>query len=101
MVAKTLEDLADLEADVQEAFAAPPAAAPARQNEPGIEFWGNSFVAGPQGEMLAEAPAEGGSVLIAEIEQSRSEVVRRAWPFLRDRRPEIYEGLFDDLESGT
>jgi N-carbamoylputrescine amidase len=58
----------------------------------GIDFWGGSFVAGPQGEMLAQA---GGSeeVLIVEIDKGRSETVRRIWPFLRDRRIDAYADL--------
>jgi N-carbamoylputrescine amidase len=60
---------------------------------PGIEFWGSSFVAGPQGEMLAEAPADAPAVLTAEIDLARSERVRRIWPFLRDRRIDAYADL--------
>jgi N-carbamoylputrescine amidase len=58
----------------------------------GIDFWGGSFVAGPQGELLAQA---GGSeeVLIVEIDKGRSETVRRIWPFLRDRRIDAYGDL--------
>jgi N-carbamoylputrescine amidase len=58
----------------------------------GIDFWGGSFVAGPQGELLAQA---GGSeeVLIVEIDRGRSETVRRIWPFLRDRRIDAYADL--------
>ena len=58
----------------------------------GIEFWGNSFVAGPQGELLyraGEEPAEE----IVEILMTRCEQVRRWWPFLRDRRIDAYAGL--------
>jgi N-carbamoylputrescine amidase len=60
---------------------------------PGIQFWGSSFVAGPQGEFLAEADTETPGVLIAEVDLKRSEAVRRIWPFLRDRRIEAYDGL--------
>ncbi len=59
----------------------------------GIHFWGSSFVAGPQGELLAEAPIEGNSLLITEIDKSRSETLRQTWPFLRDRRIDAYNGL--------
>ncbi len=59
----------------------------------GIEFWGSSFVAGPQGEILAEAPADAPSVLTAEVDLARSERVRRIWPFLRDRRIDAYQEL--------
>jgi len=65
---------------------------PTGQN-PGIDFWGGSFVAGPQGEILAEAPADTPAVLVTRIDRGRSESVRRTWPFLRDRRIDAYEGL--------
>ena len=58
----------------------------------GIDFWGNSFVAGPQGELLAQAGADE-EVLIVEIDKRRSESVRRIWPFLRDRRIDAYGEL--------
>ena len=58
----------------------------------GIDFWGNSFVAGPQGELLAQAGAVE-EVLIVEIDKRRSESVRRIWPFLRDRRIDAYGDL--------
>jgi N-carbamoylputrescine amidase len=58
----------------------------------GIDFWGNSFVAGPQGELLAQAGAAE-EVLIVEIDKRRSETVRRIWPFLRDRRIDAYGDL--------
>lgn len=57
---------------------------------PGIDFWGSSFIVGPQGEVLAEAPADKPAVLVAEIDLTRSEHVRRAWPFFRDRRIDAY-----------
>ncbi|MDR0962007.1 MAG: carbon-nitrogen hydrolase [Mediterranea sp.] len=65
---------------------------PSRQTR-GIQFWGNSFVAGPQGELLAEANNERPENLVVEIDLERSENVRRWWPFLRDRRIDAYEGL--------
>lgn len=52
----------------------------------GITFWGNSFVAGPQGEILWQAPNDKEEVHIVEIDIKRSEQVRRWWPFFRDRR---------------
>ncbi|OGK96895.1 MAG: acyltransferase, partial [Candidatus Rokubacteria bacterium RBG_16_73_20] len=55
----------------------------------GIRFWGSSFVAGPQGEILAEA-ADDPAVLVAELDLGRSEEVRRIWPYLRDRRVDAY-----------
>jgi N-carbamoylputrescine amidase len=57
---------------------------------PGIQFWGGSFVAGPQGEILDEAPADRAEVLVLSVDRGRSETVRRIWPFLRDRRIEAY-----------
>lgn len=59
----------------------------------GIQFWGNSFVAGPQGELLAQAGNELSDHLIVEVDMERSENVRRWWPFLRDRRIDEYGGL--------
>jgi N-carbamoylputrescine amidase len=59
----------------------------------GIDFWGGSFVCGPQGEILAEAPATDPAVLTVTIERARSEAVRRMWPYLRDRRIDAYGDL--------
>jgi N-carbamoylputrescine amidase len=59
----------------------------------GALFWGSSFVAGPQGEILASAPTDAATVLTAEVDLGRSEMVRRLWPYLRDRRIDAYAGL--------
>lgn len=59
----------------------------------GIQFWGFSFVAGPQGEILYQAPSDSEIEKIIEINLKRSEQVRRWWPFLRDRRIENYSGI--------
>jgi len=59
----------------------------------GIQFWGNSFVAGTQGEILAQASSEKEENLIVKIDLKRSEGVRRWWPFLRDRRIDAYGDL--------
>jgi len=59
----------------------------------GIQFWGSSFVAGPQGEFLAQAGADAPQLLRASIDLARSESVRRIWPFLRDRRIDAYGDL--------
>lgn len=59
----------------------------------GIQFWGHSFVAGPQGELLFEAPADEACVEVVSIDRNRTEAVRRIWPFFRDRRIDAYEGL--------
>ena len=58
----------------------------------GIQFWGGSFVAGPQGELLARAGQEEEN-LVVDIDMERSENVRRWWPFLRDRRIEEFGPL--------
>ena len=59
----------------------------------GIQFWGNSFVAGPQGEMLTEFPNHEEEFRVVEIDKTRSENVRRWWPFFRDRRIDAFDGL--------
>lgn len=59
----------------------------------GITFWGNSFVAGPQGEFLFQAPTDSESTAIIDIDMRRSEQVRRWWPFLRDRRIDAYSPI--------
>ena len=60
---------------------------------PGLQFWGNSFVAGCQGEILGQAGNEREELLTVEIDLRRSDAVRRIWPFLRDRRIDAYEDL--------
>ena len=59
----------------------------------GIQFWGNSFVAGPQGEILAQASNMDEENMVVELDMTRSENVRRWWPFLRDRRIDKFENL--------
>ena len=61
--------------------------------EEGVPFWGTSFVAGPQGELLYEAPKNQEELAVVEVDMLRSEEVRRWWPFLRDRRIEDYNEL--------
>lgn len=56
----------------------------------GIQFWGNSFVAGPQGELIYTSSSDQEEVVVVEIDLQRSENVRRWWPFLRDRRIDAY-----------
>ena len=58
-----------------------------------IPFWGTSFVAGPQGELLYEAPADAEATAVIDVDMQRSEQVRRWWPFLRDRRIDRYGDL--------
>ncbi len=59
----------------------------------GIVFWGSSFVAGPQGELLYSAPSNDEAITVVDIDLERSECVRRWWPFLRDRRIDKYKGI--------
>lgn len=59
----------------------------------GIQFWGSSFAAGPQGEFLYRAPKDSEAETIVDVDLARSEQVRRWWPFLRDRRIDAYCGL--------
>jgi N-carbamoylputrescine amidase len=59
----------------------------------GIQFWGQSFLAGPQGEILFQRSPDKEENTVFEVDKSRTEAVRRIWPFFRDRRIEQYEGL--------
>lgn len=59
----------------------------------GIMFWGSSFVAGPQGELLYKASTDTEAMAVIDVDMLRSEHVRRWWPFLRDRRIDHYQGL--------
>lgn len=59
----------------------------------GIQFWGNSFIAGPQGEFLVRASSDEQGFVCAEIDVTRAESVRRIWPYLRDRRVDAYQGV--------
>jgi N-carbamoylputrescine amidase len=59
----------------------------------GIEFWGSSFIADPQGQIIAEASEDREEILLAEVDLERIEDVRRNWPFLRDRRIDAYDGI--------
>lgn len=63
------------------------------QQTRGIQFWGTSFVCGPQGELLYEASTDEETTAVVEVDIQRSEQVRRWWPFLRDRRIDNYEGI--------
>ena len=60
---------------------------------PGIQFWGSSFIAGPQGELLYQASENEEESIVAEIDLAHSEDVRRWWPFLRDRRIDDYADI--------
>jgi N-carbamoylputrescine amidase len=59
----------------------------------GIQFWGQSFVSGPQGEVLFSAPSDKEINTVIEIDRERTEHVRRIWPFLRDRRIDAYQDI--------
>jgi len=59
----------------------------------GIQFWGGSFVAGAQGELLAQAPADEAAAMTVEVDLARTETVRRMWPFFRDRRIDAFGDL--------
>lgn len=59
----------------------------------GIRFWGNSFICGPQGEFLARADDHSECILTATLDRSRTESVRRIWPYLRDRRIDAYDDI--------
>ena len=59
----------------------------------GIQFWGSSFVAGPQGEVLAQFAADAEEARVLDIDLRRTETVRRMWPFFRDRRVDAFAGI--------
>jgi N-carbamoylputrescine amidase len=59
----------------------------------GIEFWGSSFIADPQGVVIAEASPDREEILVAEVDLIHLENIRRNWPFLRDRRIDAYQGI--------
>ena len=63
------------------------------KKEPGIQFWGSSFIAGPQGELFYRASETEEESLVVDIDLERSENVRRWWPFLRDRRIDEYKDI--------
>lgn len=62
-------------------------------NTAGINFWGNSFICGPQGELLTCASSNKEEVRVVELDMAKSEQVRRIWPYLRDRRVDYYQDL--------
>jgi N-carbamoylputrescine amidase len=61
--------------------------------DPGLEFWGTTFLSDPFGIVIAEASTDKEEILVAEIDLARQEEVRRNWPFLRDRRIDAYAGI--------
>jgi N-carbamoylputrescine amidase len=68
-------------------------------DEDGNRFWGHSIACGPQGELLARAPTDEPGTVIADIDRDRTEQIRRIWPFLRDRRIDLYTGLEQRLKD--
>jgi len=60
---------------------------------PGLDFWGQSFVAAPSGKIIAKAGVDKEEILMAEVDMGQIDVARTHWPFLRDRRIDAYEGL--------
>ena len=64
-----------------------------KQAGDGIEFWGQSFVAGTSGEILAKASATKDEIMVVPLDLGKVELTRTHWPFLRDRRIDAYEGL--------
>ena len=63
------------------------------EGDPGIQFWGQSFIAGPQGEVLAQASSNKEETLLVELDMARTEQVKRIWPYFRDRRIDAYDDL--------
>ncbi len=59
----------------------------------GIEFWGSSFLADPQGTVVAEASTDREEIVVGTVDLERIEEIRRNWPFLRDRRVDAYGGI--------
>ena len=67
--------------------------AAAGDDKHGIQFWGQSFIAGPQGEILAHAEVDKEQTLMVELDMSRTESVKRIWPYFRDRRIDAYNDI--------
>ena len=65
------------------------------KGDPGLEFWGNSFVADPSGQFLVEGSNDKEEILVVECDPSRSEDTRRNWPFFRDRRIDAFGPLLE------
>jgi N-carbamoylputrescine amidase len=63
------------------------------KGDPGIEFWGNSFVADPSGQVLQEASNDKEEILVVECDPAKNEETRRNWPFFRDRRIDAFGGI--------
>ena len=65
------------------------------KGDPGLEFWGNSFVADPFGQVISEASNDKEEILVVECDPAKSEETRRNWPFLRDRRIDAYQPILN------
>jgi N-carbamoylputrescine amidase len=65
------------------------------KGDAGLEFWGNSFVADPSGQVMAEAAQDTEEILVVECDAAKSEDTRRNWPFFRDRRIDAFDGLLE------
>jgi len=65
------------------------------KGDPGLEFWGNSFVADPFGQVISEASKDKEEILVVECDPAKSEETRRNWPFLRDRRIDAYQPILN------
>ena len=65
------------------------------KGDSGLEFWGNSFVADPFGEIISQAAADREEILVVECDPAKSEDTRRNWPFLRDRRIDAYPPILN------
>jgi N-carbamoylputrescine amidase len=65
------------------------------KGDAGLEFWGNSFVADPSGQVMAEAAQDKEEILVVECDPGKSEDTRRNWPFFRDRRIDAFGGLLE------
>ena len=70
-------------------------------NTDGTDFWGSSFIAGPQGELLATAGTDKAAVINADLDIEKTETLRRSWPYFRDRRIDHYHGLLERFLDTT
>jgi N-carbamoylputrescine amidase len=70
------------------------------KGDAGLEFWGNSFVADPSGQLIAEAAQDKEEILVVECDPAKSEDTRRNWPFFRDRRIDAFGGLLQRWNDG-
>jgi N-carbamoylputrescine amidase len=70
------------------------------KGDAGLQFWGNSFVADPSGQVIAEAAQDKEEILVVECDPAKSEDTRRNWPFFRDRRIDAFGGLLQRWNDG-